>query len=62
MFLLSPIAGLGYGMVLVSGIVMLYYNLIIAWTLFYMFASWSRTLPWEKCDPEWCTPGDLTLA
>lgn len=48
--------GLGYGMVIVSGIVMLYYNLIIAWTLFYMFASWSKTLPWEKCDPEWCTP------
>ena len=31
--------GLGYGMVLVSSIVMLYYNLIIAWTLYYIFAS-----------------------
>lgn len=31
--------GLGYGMVLVSSVVMLYYNLIIAWTLYYMFAS-----------------------
>lgn len=48
--------GLGYGMVLVSGIVMLYYNLIIAWTLFYMFASFSKSVPWETCDPEWCTP------
>lgn len=36
----SPLLrGLGYGMVLVSSIVMLYYNLIIAWTLYYMFAS-----------------------
>lgn len=31
--------GLGYGMVLVSSIVMLYYNLIIAWTLYYIFVS-----------------------
>lgn len=31
--------GLGYAMVLVSSVVMLYYNLIIAWTLYYMFAS-----------------------
>ena len=31
--------GLGCGMVLVSSVVMLYYNLIIAWTIYYMFAS-----------------------
>lgn len=42
-------------MVIVSSIVMLYYNMIIAWTLFYMFASWSSTVPWENCDPEWST-------
>lgn len=49
--------GLGYGMVLVSSVVMLYYNLIIAWTLYYMFASvlggWE--LPWSKCEKEWST-------
>lgn len=33
------LCGLGYGMVLISSVVMLYYNLIIAWTLYYMFAS-----------------------
>ncbi|CAG2183240.1 unnamed protein product, partial [Oppiella nova] len=27
--------GIGYGMVIVSAIVMLYYNMIIAWTIFY---------------------------
>jgi SNF family Na+-dependent transporter len=46
--------GLGYGMVIVSAIVMLYYNLIIAWTLFYMFASFNSVLPWQKCE-EWST-------
>ncbi|XP_055936488.1 sodium- and chloride-dependent glycine transporter 1-like isoform X3 [Argiope bruennichi] len=48
--------GLGYGMVIVSGTVMLYYNMIIAWTIFYMFASWNSQLPWEHCKPEWSTP------
>lgn len=33
------LCGLGYGMVLISSVVMLYYNLIIAWTLYYIFAS-----------------------
>ncbi|KAG8226031.1 hypothetical protein J437_LFUL004152 [Ladona fulva] len=47
--------GLGYGMVIVSTVVMLYYNLIIAWTIFYMFASLNKQLPWENCEPEWST-------
>ncbi|XP_050452102.1 sodium- and chloride-dependent glycine transporter 1-like isoform X2 [Cataglyphis hispanica] len=51
------LCGLGYGMVLISSIVMLYYNLIIAWTLYYIFASvlggWE--LPWSKCEEEWST-------
>lgn len=45
--------GLGYGMIIVSGIVMLYYNMIIAWTLFYMYASLKPELPWSRCDPTW---------
>ncbi|XP_033233928.1 sodium- and chloride-dependent glycine transporter 1-like [Drosophila pseudoobscura] len=47
--------GLGTGMILVSAIVMLYYNLIIAWTIFYMFASLGTTLPWQNCEPAWST-------
>ena len=37
--------GLGYGMVLVSSVVMLYYNLIIAWTLYYIFVSVAGEFP-----------------
>lgn len=52
----SPLCrGLGYGMVLVSAIVMLYYNLILAWTIFYMFASLDKILPWQNCEPQWST-------
>lgn len=47
--------GLGTGMVIVSAIVMLYYNIIIAWTLFYMFASFRSKLPWQNCEAPWST-------
>src|SRR5256885_1274882 len=53
--------GLGYGMVAVSSIVMLYYNLLIAWTIFYLFASFSTHLPWSECDPVWSTSGMFIL-
>ncbi|XP_058828909.1 sodium- and chloride-dependent glycine transporter 2-like [Topomyia yanbarensis] len=45
--------GLGLGMVLVAGIVMLYYNVILAWTLFYMLASFEEPLPWKGCNHDW---------
>ena len=51
--------GLGYGMVIVSAIVMLYYNVIIAWTIFYMFASFATELPWHNCEKEWSTKRKL---
>lgn len=47
--------GLGVGMIIVSAIVMLYYNVIIAWTIFYMFASLRAQLPWQNCDAAWST-------
>ncbi|CAH1787244.1 unnamed protein product [Owenia fusiformis] len=45
--------GVGYGMIIVSSIVALYYNMIIAWTLFYLFASFTDVLPWDTCGPGW---------
>lgn len=51
--------GLGYGMIIVSAIVMLYYNVIIAWTIFYMFASIRAQLPWQNCDADWSTKRKL---
>uniref|UniRef100_A0A182XLE7 Transporter n=1 Tax=Anopheles quadriannulatus TaxID=34691 RepID=A0A182XLE7_ANOQN len=53
---LAPISeGIGYGMILVSGMVMLYYNVIIAWTVFYMVVSFEDPLPWRGCQHEWAT-------
>ncbi|XP_064608852.1 sodium- and chloride-dependent glycine transporter 1-like isoform X2 [Liolophura sinensis] len=47
--------GVGYGMVIVSGIVCIYYNIIITWTLYYLFMSFRRVLPWSTCDNVWNT-------
>lgn len=50
----SPLfSGLGYGMVSVSGVVMLYYNMILAWTFYYTFVSITLELPWSRCNPLW---------
>merc|ERR1712165_282973 len=41
--------GLGYAMLGATGFVAIYYNVIVAWTLFYMFSGFSETLPWSNC-------------
>ncbi|CAH1773216.1 unnamed protein product [Owenia fusiformis] len=47
--------GLGWGMVLVSGIVCVYYNVIITWCLYYLIMSFTSKLPWGSCDNSWNT-------
>ena len=34
-------------------IVGIYYNMIIAYSSFYLFASFTSELPWSKCDNYW---------
>ncbi|KAI8499889.1 neurotransmitter:sodium symporter [Branchiostoma belcheri] len=53
--------GIGYGMVVVSGLVCIYYNVIIAWTLHFLFSSFTSALPWASCDNPWNTE-NCTLA
>ncbi|XP_042237525.1 sodium- and chloride-dependent glycine transporter 1-like [Homarus americanus] len=54
---LSPIfSGLGWGMVVLCTLVAIYYNVILAWTLFYMFASFSSVLPWGNCTNDFNSP------
>ena len=43
-------------MVIVSWLIGLYYNVIIAHVLFYLCASFTSELPWTTCDNEWNTP------
>ncbi|CAG12671.1 unnamed protein product, partial [Tetraodon nigroviridis] len=47
---ISPnLAGIGYSSCIVCFYVALYYNVIIAWSLFYMGNSFQYPLPWERC-------------
>ncbi|XP_056144454.1 sodium-dependent neutral amino acid transporter B(0)AT2 [Lampris incognitus] len=47
---ISPkLAGIGYSSCMVCFYVALYYNVIIAWSLFYLGNSFQYPLPWEQC-------------
>ena len=50
------IAGIGFGYVTLNGLVCIYYNVIIATALYYLFASFTKNLPWASCDNPWNTP------
>ncbi|KAK2490330.1 hypothetical protein MC885_007116 [Smutsia gigantea] len=57
---ISPLfKGAGAAMLLIVGLVAIYYNMIIAYVLFYLFASLTSSLPWEHCGNWWNT--DLCL-
>uniref|UniRef100_H2ZHW7 Transporter n=1 Tax=Ciona savignyi TaxID=51511 RepID=H2ZHW7_CIOSA len=45
--------GVGICMVILSSYVGIYYNVIIAYTVFYFFSSLTSNLPWESCDNWW---------
>lgn len=45
--------GIGYASLLVVCYITLYYATIIAYSVFYFFASFSTILPWAKCKNEW---------
>ncbi|XP_055919473.1 sodium-dependent dopamine transporter [Eupeodes corollae] len=47
--------GIGYAVVLIAFYVDFYYNVIIAWSLRFFFASFTENLPWTSCDNPWNT-------
>jgi len=51
----AMLAGVGFGMVIISAIVCVYYNVIIAWTVYYFVLSFSWELPWATCGHYWNT-------
>lgn len=47
---MNPAAkGIGFAMCLISIDVAIYYNVIVAYTVFYFFSSMQGTLPWTVC-------------
>ncbi|KAM4049145.1 sodium-dependent serotonin transporter-like [Anomaloglossus baeobatrachus] len=47
--------GIGYAICVIGLYVSFYYNTIIAWALYYLYSSFSTTLPWTNCDNTWNT-------
>ena len=56
------VSGVGVGMVIVSGLVCIYYNVIVAWTLYYLFMSFRAVLPWSTCTNSWNTENCVDVA
>ncbi|KAL3319021.1 hypothetical protein Ciccas_002321 [Cichlidogyrus casuarinus] len=47
--------GIGWTSCILNFLVAMYYNVIIAWSAFYVFSSMSKTIPWSTCDNWWNT-------
>ncbi|MGH0177206.1 UNVERIFIED_CONTAM: hypothetical protein FKN15_010023 [Acipenser sinensis] len=45
--------GVGFTVILISLYVGFYYNVIIAWALYYLFSSFTGNLPWVNCNNTW---------
>ncbi|XP_023600155.1 sodium-dependent noradrenaline transporter, partial [Myotis lucifugus] len=48
--------GVGYAVILIALYVGFYYNVIIAWSLYYLFSSFTFHLPWTDCGHPWNSP------
>nr|AKN21423.1 slc6a-3 [Schmidtea mediterranea] len=47
--------GIGYSMVMIAFYTDFFYNVIIAWSIYYLYASLSLILPWTICNNKWNT-------
>lgn len=59
------VSGIGVGMVTISALVCVYFNVILAWVSFFIIMSFSRVLPWSTCTNSWnsdhCVSGSEAL-
>lgn len=48
-------AGIGYASQMIVVLLNIYYIIVLAWALFYLFSSFTIDLPWGSCHHEWNT-------
>ncbi|KAG6935341.1 solute carrier family 6 member 5 [Chelydra serpentina] len=53
---IPALQGCGIAMLIISVLIAIYYNIIMCYTLFYLFASFVPVLPWASCTNPWNTP------
>ena len=49
------LAGIGYASVVIVQWLNIYYVVVLAWALYYIFASFTSVLPWSHCNNPWNT-------
>lgn len=54
-------SGIGYACLVVIGLITVYYMIIIAWTVFYFFASFTSDLGFGSCENDFNTIGAYIL-
>ena len=52
--------GIGFAQLISAAYTTIFYNYLMALSLYYLFASFSNPLPWTECDIEWCDPPNAT--
>ncbi|XP_053181799.1 sodium- and chloride-dependent GABA transporter ine isoform X1 [Scomber japonicus] len=52
--------GVGLATVVISFVFSTYYNVLMAWALFYFFNSFGATLPWKSCNNTWNNVGNCS--
>ena len=63
-----PPPGIGYASQMIVTLLNIYYIIVLAWALFYLFSSFTSELPWTTCAHSWNTgtcwvgPGTGSLA
>lgn len=45
--------GIGYAMFMISFYIGCYYNVVLSWAIYYIYSSFTHTLPWTSCGEEW---------
>ncbi|XP_038055734.1 sodium- and chloride-dependent glycine transporter 2-like [Patiria miniata] len=58
---IAPIfKGIGYSMCCVTVLCCIYYNVIIGYTIFYFYSSFTGEVPWKSCNNTWNTDTCMT--
>ncbi|CAF1046306.1 unnamed protein product [Rotaria sp. Silwood1] len=55
------LAGIGWAVTIIAFYTDFYYNVVISWGLYYLFASFKKILPWSECNHRWNTPDCSTV-
>uniref|UniRef100_A0A8C8ZIB0 Transporter n=1 Tax=Prolemur simus TaxID=1328070 RepID=A0A8C8ZIB0_PROSS len=49
-------SGIGYASIVIVSLLNIYYIVILAWAMYYLFQSFQEDLPWAHCNHSWNTP------